>query len=237
MALFGEKYGDIVRVVSVPGFSIELCGGSHVGNTGQIGLFKIIGEFGVAAGVRRIEAITGKAAFSYAATLYHTVQEISAKLKTRPEDLSYQIDKFLDERKAMQEQLRQFAEFRDKADAQKLLMAVREIGAFHVVVGKANVDSMDELRTIADLACEKLDHGIVILAAVIDDKVSLVVKADKNAVSAGAHAGQIIKEAAKEVGGGGGGRPDMAQAGGKTPENIPQAFDAAISVIQRQANN
>ena len=237
MALFGEKYGDIVRVVSVPGFSIELCGGSHVGNTGQIGLFKIIGEFGVAAGVRRIEAITGKAAFSYAATLYHTVQEISAKLKTRPEDLSYQIDKFLDERKAMQEQLRQFAEFRDKADAQKLLMAVREIGAFHVVAGKANVDSMDELRTIADLACEKLDHGIVILAAVIDDKVSLVVKADKNAVSAGAHAGQIIKEAAKEVGGGGGGRPDMAQAGGKTPENIPQAFDAAISVIQRQANN
>ena len=237
MALFGEKYGDIVRVVSVPGFSIELCGGSHVGNTGQIGLFKIIGEFGVAAGVRRIEAITGKAAFSYAATLYHTVQEISAKLKTRPEDLSYQIDKYLDERKAMQEQLRQFAEFRDKADAQKLLMAVREIGAFHVVAGKANVDSMDELRTIADLACEKLDHGIVILAAVIDDKVSLVVKADKNAVSAGAHAGQIIKEAAKEVGGGGGGRPDMAQAGGKTPENIPQAFDAAISVIQRQANN
>lgn len=236
MALFGEKYGDVVRVVSVPDFSIELCGGSHVGNTGQIGLFKIIGESGVAAGVRRIEAITGKAAFSYVSLLSHTMQEISSKLKTRPEDLSSQLDKLLDEKKTMQEQLRQFADFRDKADAQKLLMGVQTIGIFHVVVGKANVDSMDELRTIADLTCEKLDYGIVILAAVIEDKVNLVVKADKSAVNSGAHAGNIIKAAAKEVGGGGGGRPDMAQAGGKNPEKLSKAFDAAISVIYRQGN-
>jgi alanine--tRNA ligase len=236
MALFGEKYGDIVRVVSVPQFSIELCGGSHVSNTGQIGLFKIVSESGVAAGVRRIEAITGRAAFAYATEMAQTVQELSHKLKTKPEDLCVQVDKFLSERKSMQEQLKSFAEFRDKADAQKLLMAMQEIGKFNVVVGKVNVDSMDELRHIADLICEKLEAGIVVLGAVVDDKVSLVVKADKAAVQLGAHAGNIIKAAAKAVGGGGGGRPDMAQAGGKNPEQLPQAFDEAVAVIRQQVS-
>ena len=235
MALFGEKYGDVVRVVRVPDFSIELCGGSHVTNTGQIGLFKIVSESGVAAGVRRIEAITGRAACVYAGEMARTVQELSQRLKTRSEDLVAQVDKFMTERKSMQEQLRSFAEFRDKADAQKLLMGVQEVGEFHVVVGKANVDSMDELRNIADLTCEKLDSGIVVLGAVIDDKVSLVVKADKAAVELGAHAGNIIKAAAKAVGGGGGGRPDMAQAGGKNPEQLSQAFDEAVAVIRQQA--
>ena len=234
MALFGEKYGDVVRVVRVPDFSIEFCGGSHVTNTGQIGLFKIVSESGVAAGVRRIEAITGRAAFSYAAEMSRTVQELSRKLKTRSEELVSQMDKFLDERKSMQEQLRNYADFRDKADAQKLLMAVQKIGNFQVVVGKANVNSMDELRNIADLTCEKLDTGIVVLGAVVEDKVSLVVKADKSAVKLGAHAGNIIKGAAKAVDGGGGGRPDMAQAGGKIPAQLPQAFEAAVAVIRRQ---
>jgi len=185
--------------------------------------------------VRRIEAITGRAACAYAAEMARTVQELSQKLKTRSEDLVAQIDKFMTERKSMQEQLRSFAEFRDKADAQKLLMGVQEVGEFRVVVGKANVDSMDELRNIADLTCEKLDSGIVVLGAVIDDKVSLVVKADKAAVKLGAHAGNIIKAAAKAVGGGGGGRPDMAQAGGKNPEQLSQAFDEAVAVIRQQA--
>ena len=236
MALFGEKYGDVVRVVRVPDFSIELCGGSHVTNTGQIGLFKIVSESGVAAGVRRIEAITGRAACVYAGEMARTVQKLSQRLKTRSEDLVAQVDKFMTERKSMQEQLRSFAEFRDKADVQKLLMGVQKVGEFHVVVGKANVDSMDELRNIADLTCEKLDSGIVVLGAVIDDKVSLVVKADKAAVKLGAHAGNIIKAAAKAVGGGGGGRPDMAQAGGKNPEQLPQAFDEAVAVILQQAS-
>lgn len=235
MALFGEKYGDVVRVVSVPDFSIELCGGSHVTNTGQIGLFKIVGESGVAAGVRRIEAITGRAAYANVAEMSRLVQELSCKLKTRSEDLVSQMDKLLDERKSMQEQLRNYADFRDKADAQKLLMAVQKIGNFQVVVGKANVDSMDELRKIADLTCEKLDTGIVVLGAVVADKVSLVVKTDKSAVKLGAHAGNIIKEAAKAVGGGGGGRPDMAQAGGKNPANLPQAFEEASAIIRQQA--
>ena len=234
MALFGEKYGNVVRVVSVPDFSIELCGGSHVSNTGQIGLFKIVSESGVAAGVRRIEAITGRAAFEYAAETSRIVQELSRKLRTRSEELVAQMDKFMDERKSMQEQLRNFAAFRDQADAQKLLMGTQKIGGFNVVAGKANVDSMDELRNIADMTCEKLEVGIVVLGAIIENKVSLVVKADKAAVKMGAHAGNIIKEAAKAVGGGGGGRPDMAQAGGKLPEKLPQAFEEAVSVIRRQ---
>ena len=186
--------------------------------------------------MRRIEAITGRAACAYATEMARTVQELSHKLKTRSEELVAQIDKFMSERKSMQEQLRSFAEFRDQADAQKLLMSVQEIGKFHVVVGKANVDSMDELRNIADLTCEKLDCGIVVLGAVIDDKVSLVVKADKTAVKLGAHAGNIIKAAAKTVGGGGGGRPDMAQAGGKDPEQLPQALEEAVAVIRQQTS-
>ena len=186
--------------------------------------------------MRRIEAITGRASCAYAAEMARTVQELSHKLKARPEELCAQVDKFMSERKSMQEQLRSFAEFRDKADAQKLLMGVQEIGNFHVVLGKANVDAMDELRNIADLTCEKLETGIVVLGAVIDDKVSLVVKADKDAVKRGAHAGDIIKAAAKAVGGGGGGRPDMAQAGGKNPEKLPQAFEEAIAVIRQQVS-
>ena len=235
MALFGEKYGDIVRVVEVPNFSIELCGGSHVSNTGQIGLFKIIGESGVAAGVRRIEAITGRAAYQYVSETDVLIRTLSQRLKVKAGDLPTQVDKLIDEKKNMQEQLRAFADSRDQADAQKLLSDVQEIGKFHVIVGKVNVDSMEELRNIADLACEKLSAGIVVLGMAANDKVNLVVKADQDAVAYGAHAGNIIKAAAKAVGGGGGGRPDMAQAGGKMPQNLPQAFDDAVLVIRQQA--
>ena len=135
----------------------------------------------------------------------------------------------------MQEQLRTYVDSRDQADAQKLLSDVQEIGKFHVIVGKVNVDSMEELRNIADLACEKLSVGIVVLGMAANDKVNLVVKADQDAVAYGAHAGNIIKSAAKAVGGGGGGRPDMAQAGGKIPQNLSQAFDDAVLVIRQQA--
>ena len=234
MALFGEKYGDIVRVVNIPGFSIELCGGVHVNNTGEIGVFKIISESGIASGVRRIEAITGKATVSYVFETSSVLQILSKKLKaSRTEDLLSQLDRILDERRSMQEQIREFASLQDQETAQKLIAESIEIGKFHIVVGKVSVDSVDELRKVADLVCEKLEYGIVILGSVSDNKVNLVVKADKNAVNSGAHAGKIIKEAATVVGGGGGGRPDMAQAGGKDPQKLSQAFESAVSYIRK----
>ncbi len=234
MALFGEKYGDVVRVVRVPGFSMELCGGSHVKNVGQIGMFKIVGETGIASGVRRIEAITGRAAIEHANHEMQLLEYTSSLLKVRKEDVPSQTEKMLTAQKDMQKQLEQVREMQEKADAQKLLMAVQEMGDIRFVCGKASAKDMEELRKIADLACEKLENGVVVLAAVAEGKVNLVVKAEKTAVRKGIHAGKLIKEVAKMVGGGGGGRPDMAQAGGKEPENLPKAFEKAEEVARAQ---
>ena len=234
MALFGEKYGDVVRVVKVPEFSMELCGGSHVKNVGQIGMFKIVSETGVASGVRRIEAITGKAALDYANGKMAVLTEVAAKLKTNENELSAQVDKLLAEQKQMQAELAKVAEMREKADAQKLLTAIQEIGNVNFMAGRAKAASIDELRGVADLACGKVERSVVVLACVNDDKVNLVVKASKEAVDMGIHAGKIIKEAAKVVGGGGGGRPDMAQAGGKDAEALPKAFEKAAEIVKSQ---
>ena len=234
MALFGEKYGDIVRVVSVPGFSMELCGGSHVKNVGQIGMFKIISETGVAAGVRRIEAITGQAALDYANAKLQTLQEAAQKLKSREEDILSHLDALLAEHKEMQAELAAFNEAQTKEGAEKLLETVKTYGEVQVVAGEIAAADMDELRSAADMTCDKLTNGVVVLGTANDGKVNLVVKASKEAVKKGIHAGKIIKETAAVVGGGGGGRPDMAQAGGKKPEKLAEAFQKAQEVIQAQ---
>ena len=235
MALFGEKYGDEVRVVQVPGFSMELCGGSHVKNIGQIGMFKIVSETGVAAGVRRIEAITGRAALEYANEKKQLLEETAALLKTRAEDVPAQVGKLLEQQKEMQVQIDRMNEVKARADAQKLVMMAKKIGDISLVSGRAQAQDMEELRSIADQVCEKLENGVVALAAVGEDnKVSLVVKADKTALSRGIHAGKIIKEAAQLVGGGGGGRPEMAQAGGKNPDALPEYFEKIEEIVQAQ---
>ncbi len=234
MALFGEKYGDIVRVVSVPGFSMELCGGNHVANAGQIGMFKIVSETGVAAGVRRIEAITGQAALEFACQRMRSLDEAAALLKCQSADVVARLESVLAEQKTMQREIDEVRKLKEKADAKKLLMAVQTYGDVQVIGGRANVTSMEELRNMADLTCDKLENGVVVLAAVIDEKVSFVVKASKGAVTKGIHAGKIIKEMASLVGGGGGGRPEMAQAGGRIVENIPQAMEKAQEMIQSQ---
>ena len=232
MALFGEKYGDIVRVVSVEDFSCELCGGSHVKNVGQIGRFKIVSEGGIAAGVRRIEAVTGRAAIKDATHQAQLLNQTATLLKVRAEDLPAQIEKILAEDKSMRKQLDEVHKLREKAEAQKLLVGVEEIGALKYLKGVVQAKTPDDLRNMADFLIDKLDGGILVLAAVNDGKVSLVVKADKKAVAAGIHAGKIVKEISKLVGGGGGGRPDMAQAGGKNPEGIPKMFEAARKFLE-----
>ena len=234
MALFSEKYGDVVRVVKVPDFSMELCAGSHVKNVGQIGMFKIVSETGVASGVRRIEAVTGKAALDYMNAKAALLSQVAAALKSSEEEVPTALGKLLAEKKEMEKQLEEAAANRDKADAAKLLAAVSDFSGVPVVCGKAQAASMDELRAVADLTLSKLAGGLVVLACVNDDKVNLVVKASKEAVKKGIHAGKIIKEAAAVVGGGGGGRPDMAQAGGKKPEVLPQAFEKAADIIKAQ---
>ncbi len=233
MALFGEKYGDVVRVVSVPGFSCELCGGSHVKNVGQIGRFKIVSESGVAAGVRRIEAITGRAAIKDANKQTAILNSVSTLLKVRADDLPAQVEKILAEDKSMKKQLEQVKAMEEKAEAQKLLMGVEGIGELNYLAGVAKTKNMDELREVADFLVSNLEGGVAVLAAVNDGKVNLVVKADKKAVALGVHAGKIVKEISKFIGGGGGGRPDMAQAGGKNPDGLSDMFDAAENIIKK----
>ncbi|SFT34873.1 alanyl-tRNA synthetase [Selenomonas sp. GACV-9] len=235
MALFSEKYGDVVRVVRVPGFSMELCGGSHVKNVGQIGMFKIVSESGVASGVRRIEAITGQAALDYVQGKMAVLAEAAAKLKAKEEDVPAQIEKVQAEVKAMQKELAEVAAMREQADAADLLGGMKTVNGVAVACGKSNAAGMDELRDVADMTCSKLESPcVVVLACANDGKVNLVVKADKAAVAKGIHAGKVIKEAAAVVGGGGGGRPDMAQAGGKDANAIPQALDKAFAMIESQ---
>lgn len=235
MALFGEKYGDIVRVVTVPGFSMELCGGSHVKNIGQIGMFKIIGESGVAAGVRRIEAITGKAAIDYMNAKAKLLQTAITTLKTNESNLCDKIANLLQENKEMKTEIAKVQAERAKADSNKLLMALKEYNGVNVIVGKIQAANMDELRNNADLLCNKFDKaGVVVLGAILNDKVNFVVKVNKDGVARGLHAGKIVKEVAMVTGGNGGGRPDMAQAGGKQPEKLNDAFAKAHEVIQSQ---
>ena len=233
MALFGEKYGDIVRVVSVEDFSCELCGGSHVKNVGQIGRFKIVSEGGIAAGVRRIEAVTGRAAIKDATRQTELLNQTAALLKVRANDVPAQVEKILAEDKSMRKQLDELNKLKERAEAQKLLVGGEEVGGLKYLKGVVQAKTADELREMADFISDKVDGGgVVVLAAVNDGKVSLVVKADKTAVKLGVHAGKIVKEISKLIGGGGGGRPDMAQAGGRNPDGIPQMFDAAKKILE-----
>ncbi len=236
MALFGEKYGDIVRVVKVGDYSMELCGGTHVENTAAIGVFKIVSEGGIASGVRRIEAITGAAALSYMNRQATALKEAAAMLKARPEELLPKLTALLGNMKEMEQSLSELGKMKTRADAQKLLLTAKKYKEVPFIIGRAKVSDMDELRNIADLTCSKLEGGVVILGAITvgGEKVNFVAKAAQEAVARGVHAGDIVKAAAKMAGGGGGGRPDMAQAGGKLPKKIGEAFEAAVQTLKRQ---
>ncbi|MCI6159168.1 MAG: alanine--tRNA ligase [Selenomonadaceae bacterium] len=236
MALFSEKYGDVVRVVKVPGFSMELCAGSHVKNVGQIGMFKIVGESGVASGVRRIEAITGQAALDYANEKMAEVKAAASALKVEEKEVPAAVDKLLAANKEMEKQLAAVAAMREEAEAMKFAGGVKEVAGAKVVTGVAKVSDMDALRHEADRILEQLGSGVVVLGCTVDGKVSLVAKVSKDTVAKGAHAGKIVKAAAAVVGGGGGGRPEMAQAGGKKPEALADAMKKAVETIESQLN-
>ena len=235
MALFGEKYGDIVRVVNIKDFSVELCGGTHVNNVAEIGLFKIVSEAGVASGVRRIEAITGKLAYDKVNIVEKTLNKTASLLKSRNNEVVEKIEALLTQVKTLEQQLAVANSKMAQETASELLATAIDVNGVTIVNAEVEIEDMDGLRNLADLLRDKLTVGVIVLGAKIaDDKVNFVVMATKDAVAKGIHAGNIIKETAKVAGGGGGGRPDMAQAGGKNPEKITEALTMATEVITKQ---
>lgn len=235
MALFGEKYGDIVRVVNIKDCSVELCGGTHVNNVAEIGLFKIVSEAGVASGVRRIEAITGKLAYDKVNIVEKTLNKAASLLKSRNNEVVEKIEALLTQVKTLEQQLALANSKMAQETASELLATAIDVNGVTIVNAEVEIEDMDGLRNLADLLRDKLTVGVIVLGAKIaDDKVNFVVMATKDAVAKGIHAGNIIKETAKVAGGGGGGRPDMAQAGGKNPEKITEALTMATEVITKQ---
>ena len=231
MALFGEKYGAVVRVVQA-GDSVELCGGTHLDNTAKAGSFKIIGEASVAAGVRRIEAVTGKAVLAYLNERQKLLSDASAALKTSPNELPAKIEQTVGELRAMTKKIDKLNSRVASMQMVDLLNISRDIKGVNVVATKLEDATADVLRTMGDGIKEKAPNMVAVLSAVNDGKINLLCVCGAEAVKKGAHAGKIIKEVAKMVGGGGGGRPDSATAGGKQPEKLEEALEAVNNIVE-----
>jgi len=234
MALFGEKYAEKVRVVKMGDFSMELCGGTHVANTGVITTFKILSESGVAAGVRRIEAITGNAVFEYYAQMEAKVNDAAKLLKATPANLLDKIEHLLAEMKALSSENESLKSKAAKDALGDVMDQVIEVKGVKLLATSVSGVDMNGLRDLGDQLKEKLGEGVVVLASDCDGKVNLVAMATDGAMGNGAHAGNLIKGIAALVGGGGGGRPNMAQAGGKNPAGIGAAIKEAAVVLEGQ---
>ena len=234
MALFGEKYADDVRVVSMGDFSKELCGGTHVANTSIIGSFKLVSEAGVAAGVRRIEALTGEGVFAYYKEIESKLAEIAKLVKGTPATAVDKVEHLLAELKAVQSENESLKSKAAKDALGDVMNQVEEVNGMKVLATNVDGVDMNGLRELGDQLKEKIGDGIVVIASNVDGKVNLMATATDAAMKAGAHAGNLIKEIAKLVGGGGGGRPNMAQAGGKDPSGIDAAIAKAKEVAKAQ---
>ena len=232
MALFGEKYGEKVRVVSMGDFSKEFCGGTHVKNTGEISAFKIISESGVAAGVRRIEAITGDNVFAYYAKLEDELNQAAKVVKSTPANLVDRLEHLMAELKALQSENESLKSKAAKDALGDVMDQVAEVKGVKLLATSVDGVDMNRLRDLGDQLKEKLGDGVVVIASSCDGKVNLIAMATDNAMAAGAHAGNLIKAIASKVGGGGGGRPNMAQAGGKNPAGIPDAIAEAKTALE-----
>ena len=237
MALFGEKYGEKVRVVKMGDFSTELCGGTHVGNTGTIHAFKIVSEAGIAAGVRRIEALTGEGLMAYYHKTEEELHEAAHAAKTTPADLKSKIEAMMAEIKALQAENDKLKSKLAKESLGDVMDQVKEIHGVKVLAAKVSDADMNGLRSLGDQLKEKLGEGLIVLASVQGDKVNLMATATDAAQKQGAHAGNLIKAIAALVGGGGGGRPGMAQAGGKNPAGVDSALEKAYETAAQQLHD
>jgi len=231
MALFEEKYGDRVRVVSLADISKELCGGTHTARTGNIGLFKIVSESSVAAGVRRIEALTGEAAVAFVQAMARNLIEAAHLLREKPEALTQRIAKVVADIKALEREVEQLKGRLSSAAVADAGSEVLDLGGVGVLVKKVEADSPAALRDLMDRFKDRIQSGVVVLGSTSHAKVMLIAGVTKN-LTARFHAGNIIKQVAALVGGSGGGRPDMAQAGGSQPENLDAALAKALEIIR-----
>ncbi len=234
MALFGEKYGEKVRVVRMGDFSVEFCGGTHVANTGFIGAFKILSENGVAAGVRRIEALTGSGVLNYYGNLEKTIEEAGRVLKTTPAALVEKCGHLMADIKRLGSELESMKAKAAQDALGDVMDQVREVKGIKLLATSVQDVDMNGLRDLGDQLKSKLGEGVVVLLSDLDGRVNMVAMATEGAQAKGAHAGNLIKGIAGLVGGGGGGRPGMAQAGGKNPGGIPAAIDEAAKVLEDQ---
>lgn len=231
MALFGEKYGEEVRVVTMGDYSVELCGGTHLKNTSEIGLFKIVSETGVAAGVRRIEAITGENVYNLLTQLDDKIQQVSDILKTNVTDVAHKAEQLLGEIKALTRENEQLKNKIAKSSVAEIMSQMKVVNGFEVVTAKFEDVDMNTLRNLGDTIKDKFENSVVVLANIIGEKVELLSMVSEPAIKKGAHAGNIIREVAKIAGGGGGGKPNMAQAGGKNPEKVDEALQKVYALL------
>ncbi|MFT4040644.1 MAG: alanine--tRNA ligase [Thermomicrobiales bacterium] len=237
MALFGEKYGDTVRVVQVPGFSAELCGGTHVGATGEIGPFVIASEGSVAAGVRRIEALTGDAAIERVLSQQQTLETSARALRTTWADLPAQIEAQQERIRSLEREAERLRGQLASARAGDLLDQVVEVSGVRVLAARADVDTKDALRQMGDRLRDRLDGGVIVLGAVLDGRPSLLAMVTPEVVKQGIKAGDIVRETAAIIDGRGGGRPELAEAGGKDASRLDEALAAVADIVARGAAN
>ena len=234
MALFGEKYGEVVRVVKMGDFSIELCGGTHVDNTKNISAFKIVSEGGVAAGVRRIEALTGSALLSYYAKMEEELHNTAKLVKSAPLEVSDKVSSLQEELKNLQKENEKLKAKLAREAAGDVTSEAEEVNGIKILAKQLTDVDMNGMRDLGDDTKNKLGEAFLLFACEANGKVNLIAMATEGAMKKGAHAGNLIKEVAAIVGGGGGGRPNMAQAGGKNPAAIPDALTKAVEVMKAQ---
>lgn len=233
-ALFGEKYGDRVRVIKMGDFSLELCGGTHLRHTAEVGLFKLAAESSVGAGLRRIEAVTGAGALHYVNAQEEQLAGIARLIKAAPHEVVRRVEGLLEhgrelaaENEALQARLARY-------QVQDLISSVKQVKGIKVLSAQAAAPDMDSLRDMVDLLRDKIESGVIILGSAVGDKVNLVAAVTRDLLNTGLHAGKLVKEVAAVVGGGGGGRPEMAQAGGKDPSRLAEALEKAYDVAEKQ---
>ena len=241
LAFFGDRYGDVVRVVTMApaphsmedAFSVEVCGGTHVSATGQVGTLAVLGESSIGGGMRRIEAVTGRAAEELFVQQSDHLEAISQKLQTPVADLEARLDSFIQENEDLRKQLEGFQKTSLRGEAEELLSQIQDVDGVKVVAGRTSAGGPDGMREMADFLRDKLGSVVVALAAVVEGSPILITMVTPDLVERGLHAGNIARDTAKVMGGGGGGRPEMAQAGGKQPEKVDEALNGVPSLVRQ----
>jgi alanyl-tRNA synthetase len=243
MALFGEKYGDIVRTITIgdeegpDAYSFELCGGLHVGETGEIGFFRFIGEQAIGAGVRRVEAVTGRGAHAYVAGRLDTLERIAQKLNAPTAEVESRLEAVLAENRTLNRSLEQLNRKLARGQFETLLAQVQRVDGVNLLAAQVEVTGANELREMADWFRDQVGSGAAVLATVNNGKPLIIATVSDDLIGQGLKAGDLVREVAKMVGGGGGGRPNMAQAGGNDPAKLPAALAAVPELVRAALGN